>query len=113
DDLTLRANREGFQKFFLRPRRFVDVSKVDLSTEILGVKYQTPIILAPSGGHRGYHPDAEPATARGAKAGDHLMILSTQATTSVKDVIAARGKPIWSQLYSTNKYEIAKHHIES
>ena len=34
DDVTLRANREGFQKFQLRPRRLVDVSKVDMSTEI-------------------------------------------------------------------------------
>src|SRR5262249_20385317 len=44
---------------------------------------------------------------------DHLQILSTQATTSVKDVIAARGKPIWYQLYATNKFEVAKHHVES
>src|SRR6185312_6878703 len=71
DDVTLRANREGFLKFQLRPRRLVDVSKVDMSTEILGVKYNSPIVLAPSGGHKGYHPDGEPATARGAKSGDH------------------------------------------
>src|SRR5215472_5711343 len=105
DDVTLRANREGFLKFQLRPRRLVDVSKVDMSADILGVKYASPIFLCPSGGHYAYHPDGEPATARGAKAGDHLMILSTQSTTSVKDVIAARGKPIWSQLYATNKFE--------
>jgi len=61
DEVTLRANREGFQKFQLRPRRLVDVSKVDMSTEILGVKYDTPIFLSPSGGHKGYHPDGEPA----------------------------------------------------
>jgi 4-hydroxymandelate oxidase len=113
DDVTLRANREGFQKFQLRPRRLVDVSKVDMSTEILGVKYDSPIFLSPSGGHFAYHPDGEPAVARAAKVGDHLMILSTQATTSVKDVIAARGKPIWSQLYATNKFEVAKHHVQS
>jgi 4-hydroxymandelate oxidase len=113
DDVTLRANREGFQKFQLRPRRLVDVSKVDMSTEILGVRYDSPIFLSPSGGHRGYHPDGEPAVARAAKTGDHLMILSTQATTSVADVIAARGKPIWSQLYATNKFEVAKHHVQS
>ena len=41
------------------------------------------------------------------------MILSTQATASVSDVIAARGRPIWSQLYATNKFEVAKHHIQS
>jgi isopentenyl diphosphate isomerase/L-lactate dehydrogenase-like FMN-dependent dehydrogenase len=28
-------------------------------------------------------------------------------------VIAARGRPIWSQLYATNKFEVAKHHVES
>jgi 4-hydroxymandelate oxidase len=113
DDVTLRANREGFLKFQLRPRRLVDVSKVDMSTEILGVKYNTPIFLSPSGGHKGYHPDGEIGVASAAKTGDHLMILSTQATTSVKDVIAARGKPIWSQLYATNKFEVAQHHVRS
>ena len=113
DDVTLRANRAGFQKFQLRPRRLVDVSKVDMSTEILGAEIQTPIIIDPTGGHKAYHPDGEEGVARAAKIGDHLMILSTQATTSVADVIAARGKPIWSQLYATNKFEVAKHHVES
>src|SRR5580698_684287 len=113
DELTLRANREGFRKFALRPRRLVDVSKVDMTAEILGVKYQSPIFLSPSGGHIGYHPDGEIGVATAAKTGDHLMILSTQATTSVKDVIAARGRPIWSQLYATNKFEVAKHHVLS
>ena len=41
------------------------------------------------------------------------MILSTQASTSVADVIAARGRPIWSQLYATNGFEVAKHHVAS
>ncbi|HKM88420.1 MAG TPA: alpha-hydroxy acid oxidase [Xanthobacteraceae bacterium] len=113
DDVTLRANREGFLKFQLRPRRLVDVSKVDMSTEILGEKYQTPIIIDPTGGHKAYHPDGEEGVARAAKVGDHLMILSTQASTSVADTIAARGRPIWSQLYATNKFEVAKHHVES
>ncbi|MGA8614195.1 MAG: alpha-hydroxy acid oxidase [Xanthobacteraceae bacterium] len=113
DDVTLRANRAGFLKFQLRPRRLVDVSKVDMSTEILGQKYETPIIIDPTGGHKAYHPDGEAGVARAAKIGDHLMILSTQATTSVADVIAARGRPIWSQLYATNKFEVAKHHVES
>lgn len=113
DDVTLRANREGFLKFQLRPRRLVDVSKVDMSTEILGQRYETPIIIAPTGGHRAYNADGEAGVARAAKTGDHLMILSTQASTSVADVVAARGRPIWSQLYATNKFEVAKHHVES
>ena len=108
DEVTLRANREDFLKFQLRPRRLVDVSKVDMSTEILGVKYPTPIVVAPVGGQKAFHADGEIATARGAKAGNHLMILSTATTSSVEEVSAARGAPVWYQLYATNKWEVAK-----
>ena len=113
DDVTLRANRAGFLKYQIRPRRLVDVSKIDMSTEILGQKYETPIIIAPTGGNRAYNVDGEEGVARAAKIGDHLMIMSTQASTSVADTIAARGRPIWSQLYATDKFEVAKHHVES
>jgi isopentenyl diphosphate isomerase/L-lactate dehydrogenase-like FMN-dependent dehydrogenase len=108
DEVTLRANREGFLKFQLRPRRLVDVSRIDMSTDILGVRYNTPIVVAPIGGHEAYHHDGETAVARAAKVGDHLMILSTQSTTSPEDVMAARGAPIWYQLYATNKWEVTR-----
>src|SRR5262245_61774959 len=108
DEVTLRANREGFLKFQLRPRRLVDVSKVDMKTDILGVTYDTPIVLAPVGGQRSFHDDSELAAARGAKAGNHLQILSTATSTGVEDVTAARGAPIWYQLYATNKWELAE-----
>src|ERR1700719_3622876 len=88
DEVTLRANREGFLKFQLRPRRLVDVSKVDMSTDILGVKYASPIIIAPVGGHKAYHADGEEGVAKAAQNGDHLMILSTQASTSIEDMTA-------------------------
>src|SRR5262244_215807 len=108
DEVTLRANREGFLKFQLRPRRLVDVSKVDMKTNILGVTYDSPIVVAPVGGQRAYHSDGELATARGAKAGNHLQILSTATNTGVEEVIAARGAPIWFQLYATNKWDVAE-----
>src|SRR4030095_8472889 len=108
DEVTLRANREGFLKFQLRPRRLVDVSKVDMSTEILGVRYDTPIVVAPVGGQKAFHAEGEIATAKAAKAGDHLQILSTATTSSVEDVTAARGAPVWFQLYATNKFDVAK-----
>jgi isopentenyl diphosphate isomerase/L-lactate dehydrogenase-like FMN-dependent dehydrogenase len=108
DEVTLRANREGFLKFQIRPRRLVDVSKVDMSVDILGTKYSSPIVLAPVGGQRSFHDDAESGVARAAKAGDHLQILSTMTSDTVEDVIKARGAPIWMQLYATNKWEIAR-----
>src|ERR1700756_6018802 len=108
DEVTLRANREGFLKFQLRPRRLVDVSKVDMSTEILGVKYTSPIVIAPVGGQLSFHEDGEAASARAAKVGNHLQILSTAARLGVEDVTGARGQPIWYQLYATNKWEVAQ-----
>ena len=107
DEVTLRANREGFLKFQLRPRRLRDVSKVDMSVDILGTKYSSPIVCAPVGGQRSFHDDAESGVARAAKAGDHLQILSNQTSDSVEDVIKARGAPIWMQMYATNKWEVA------
>jgi isopentenyl diphosphate isomerase/L-lactate dehydrogenase-like FMN-dependent dehydrogenase len=108
DEVTLRANREGFLKFQLRPRRLVDVSKVDTSIEIFGAKYDSPIVIAPVGGNRAYHPDGEIAVAKAAKTGNHLQILSTAAATSVEDTTAARGAPIWFQLYASSKWEVAE-----
>ena len=108
DEVTLRANREDFLKLQLRPRRLVDVSKVDMSVEILGVKYPTPIVIAPVGGQKAFHPEGEIAVARAAKAGNHLQILSTATTSGVEEVTAARGAPVWYQLYATNKWEVAR-----
>jgi 4-hydroxymandelate oxidase len=108
DETTLRANREGFRKFALRPRRLVDVGKVDMSAEILGVKYDSPIVIAPTGSNRAFHPEGEIAVANAAKAGNHLQILSTVASTSIEDAIAARGAPLWFQLYTTQRWEVAE-----
>jgi 4-hydroxymandelate oxidase len=108
DEVTLRANREGFLKFQLRPRRLVDVSKVDMSVELFGVKYPSPIIIAPVGGQQSFHEDGELAVAKAAKAGNHLQILSTVTNIGIEDVTAARGAPLWYQLYATNKWDVAK-----
>jgi 4-hydroxymandelate oxidase len=50
DDLTLKANREGFKHVQLRPRRLVDATKVDIRTELWGTMYNSPVFLCPTGG---------------------------------------------------------------
>jgi hypothetical protein len=66
DEVTLRRNREDFLKFVLRPRRMVDVSKVDMTVDILGTKYDSPVVVAPVGGQRSFHDEGEVAVARAA-----------------------------------------------
>lgn len=108
DDLTLRANREGFARFPIRPRRLIDVSKIDTSHRLLGVDWPTPIILAPVGSQRAFYPEGEIAVARAARARRHLQMLSTVATSSIEDVNAARGEPVWFQLYATTEWNLSR-----
>jgi isopentenyl diphosphate isomerase/L-lactate dehydrogenase-like FMN-dependent dehydrogenase len=108
DEVTLRENREAFNRLVLRPRRLVDVTNIDPSVELFGVKWETPIIIAPTGGNRAFHEDGELAVARAAKARRHLQILSTAASTSVDDVTRERGAPIWFQLYASPSWDVAK-----
>ena len=99
DDLTLRANVAAFGKIELRPRRLVDVSKPDLSTEVFGQRWETPLFICPVGGQRAFHPQGEMATARAARARHHQMILSNVTTYAVEDVAKTLGTPPWQQLY--------------
>jgi isopentenyl diphosphate isomerase/L-lactate dehydrogenase-like FMN-dependent dehydrogenase len=104
DGGTIRANRAAFDRYELRARRLVDVSKVDTSVSLLGTNWETPIFLCPVSGHRMYNPEGELATARAAKSKKHLQMLSTMTTTPVEEVNAARGEPVWFQLYNRNEW---------
>ncbi|HEY2782950.1 MAG TPA: alpha-hydroxy acid oxidase [Steroidobacteraceae bacterium] len=105
---TLKANRAAFAHYQLQTKRFVDVSKIDLSVELFGTRYGSPIILCPLGAQRAFHPEGEIAVARAAKARGQLQILSTVTSTGVEDVIAARGAPVWFQLYTTSSFEVTR-----
>jgi isopentenyl diphosphate isomerase/L-lactate dehydrogenase-like FMN-dependent dehydrogenase len=103
---TLRANREGFSRYQLHTRRFVDVSRLDMAIDLFGMKFNSPIVLCPVGSQKAFHADGEMAAARAAQARGHLQILSTQSSSSVEDVIKARGGPIWYQLYTTDSFDV-------
>jgi 4-hydroxymandelate oxidase len=96
---TLRANREGFNKYQLRMRRLVNSRVVDTSIELFGRRYPTPIIIAPCGHQKAFHPEGEIPVARAAQTRDTEMMLSTVTSLAVEDVNAARGRPVWYQLY--------------
>src|SRR5215470_17464239 len=108
DDATVRANREGYSRIQIRARRLVDVTNIDMSRTIFGTKWDTPIVLPPIGSQKAFHPDGEVGVARAARAKGHLMMLSTVTTASIEDVIAARGGPVWQQLYPTNAWEVGR-----
>ena len=98
DEWTLRENRAAFDRWVFLPRTLVDVSKVDLSTTVLGQPMSTPIMVAPTAFQKLAHPDGEVAMARGCLAAGVTLVVSTIATTSLEDV-AATGVSRWFQLY--------------
>ena len=104
---TLRANPRGFDRYQLRVRRFVDVSRIDMGIELFGQKYSSPVMLCPVGSQRAFHAEGELAVARAAQARGQLQILSTQSSTPIEDVAKARGgRGLWYQLYTTNSWDI-------
>lgn len=104
DGRMLEVNREGFKHYKLRPRRLVDTSNLDMSMEIFGVQYDSPIFLAPCGAQSAFHPQGEVAVARAARTHNALQILSTVTNYSVEDVADARQAPLWFQLYPTSDW---------
>ena len=107
-EATLRANREGFDRYQLRARRFVDVSKIDLSVSLFGQTYSSPIALSPIGSAGAFHAEGEKAAAAAARAKNQLLMMSTQATFGVEDITKARGGPIWFQLYTTSNLDVTR-----
>lgn len=99
DNLTLQGNIAAYKNIQLRPRRLVDVSKIDSGIELFGQRFGSPIFLCPVGGHRMFHTDGEMATARAAKTKNAMQMLSSQTSIAVEQVAGARGGGLWYQLY--------------
>ena len=105
-EATLKANRDGYTRYQLKTRRFIDVSRIDTSIELFGAKFTSPVLMCPIGSAGAFHADGEVAVARAAKAKDQLQVVSTQASKSIEDVVKARSGPVWFQLYTTPDFDI-------
>jgi 4-hydroxymandelate oxidase len=100
DEITARENVAAWRRLRLRPRVLRDITAIDTSTTVLGTPVATPVMVAPSGRHKIYHPDGERGTARGAAAAGALYVFANNATTAFDDVVAQRGNAAqWFQLY--------------
>jgi 4-hydroxymandelate oxidase len=107
-DVTLRANLAAYGRYQLRPRRLVDVSHIDLSTEVFGIKAASPIGCWPIGSLRALNAEGDIAVARATKKKNAFHIMSTQASFPVEEINEVRGTPVWYQLYTTNQFEVTK-----
>lgn len=99
DEITLRWNREAWEKIKLNPRVLVDVSHIDTRVRLLGAELPFPILLAPTGGQGFIRPEGDLEAARGAAAAKATYVISSSASMPVDQIARGSGGMTWFQLY--------------
>jgi 4-hydroxymandelate oxidase len=100
DEITLRANRDAFDRLRLTTRVLGDFSGTSGTQRTLfGQTFDYPILLAPVAYHRLTHDDGELATALGAAAARTGFIVSAHSSVSLEEIARAAQTPLWFQLY--------------
>jgi len=108
-ELTLRANREAFQKITIMPRVLTGIKEVDTSTDLLGQRLSMPIYVTPMANHGVVHPLAEVGSAQGTKKAGTLFVAPTGSNKTMEEVAAAiKDSPRWFQLYLNKDPEVNK-----
>ena len=100
DELAFIRSQEVYSRVEFRARVLRDVSKIDLTANIVGQKSALPIIFAPTGYTRMMHYQGEIMVAKVCEENDLVYNLSTMGTTSSKEI----GDQVpnvrrWFQLY--------------
>jgi 4-hydroxymandelate oxidase len=100
DEITLRANREAFNRLNLTTRVLGDFSgPTGTRSTLFGQVFDYPILLAPVAYHKLAHDDGELATALGAAAARTGFIVSTHSSVSLEDIARSAQTSLWFQLY--------------
>jgi lactate 2-monooxygenase len=106
---TMRANREGFDRWRIVPRMLRDVSQRDTGVELLGRRLPSPFLLCPVGVLEMVHGEADLAVARAAASEGVPMIFSNQASRPMEACARALGSsPRWFQLYWSRSDELVE-----
>ena len=111
-EFTLRRNREAFQWIDLVERPGVSASAVDTSREVLGVKLDVPIFVAPSTNQRDLHPDGDSGMYQGATAAKTPMIVASGSSIPIQKVATSANGPRWSQFYPIQNIDVARAQLE-
>ena len=111
-EFTLRRNRQAFEWVDLVERAGVSPASVDASTEVLGLKMEYPILIAPSTRQRDLHPEADGGMYKGATAAKTPMIVIGTPGIPLEKLAAAADGPRWSQFYPSQDLSASREQIE-
>src|SRR6202023_731046 len=112
DEAAIKGNRDAFARYRFRFKILGSVDRPDLSSEVLGQRFQIPVHLAPTAIQRMAHPDGEAAAYRAATESGVAYCLSTLSSLSIEDVAAAAGGARWFQLYMHPERAVSASFVE-
>ena len=98
-DTTLRGNVAAFEQVGFLPRAAVQFNDRDTSTTVLGHRVAMPVMIAPTGAIRMFHPDGEVGAARAAGRAGTIHVVSCFTGYPIEDVLAAATGPVFFNLY--------------
>ncbi|CCD24783.1 FMN-dependent alpha-hydroxy acid dehydrogenase NDAI_0D04700 [Naumovozyma dairenensis CBS 421] len=118
DEISYRENHSAYTRIFFKPKVLVDVSKVDLSTEMLGSKIEVPFYATATALCKLGNPEGgEMDIARGCGQGliKVPQMISTLASCSVEEIVGAapsKDQIQWYQVYINSDRNVTRHMIK-
>lgn len=92
------GDRQAFDRILLRPRRFVNVERLDLTADLLGQKMFTPILVGPAERQQRFHAEGELALVQGASKAQAAVVVSSRSSQPIEKIAAMAGTPLWYQV---------------
>ena len=106
---TIADNQDAFAQIGVSPRIIGQTPERDLSTNVLGIDIDLPVLISPTG-VQAVHPDGELAVARAAAARGTIMSLSNFASKPVEEICAANPNTFF-QMYWTGDRDTMIHRM--
>ena len=97
-----RVDRQAFDRITLRPRMLVPMLDLDLTVSLFGDKVPAPIVVAPIADQKRFRADGEAATVKGASLARAPVIVSSQSSVPLRDLVAASTTPLWYQVSASD-----------
>jgi L-lactate dehydrogenase (cytochrome) len=101
DEWTAAANQVDFSALAIVPHALVDVTSVELSTDVFGERVAVPIIGAPTGLTGLVHHRGELGVARAIHDVGGVYVLSTMASYSIEEIAQGTRGTNWMQMYTS------------
>lgn len=92
DDLRSKHhNNEVYRNIIMRPRIFIDCTRCDTSSTLLGHRVQVPLFVSPAAMARLGHPDGEAGIAKACETYGAMQIISNNASQKPEQIVAEAG----------------------